>query len=148
MHGDSYVRSRSSMKRYARYTKRHAKSTNCAFCELVNHATSQVVAVRPHCLIIKNRYSYDTWDNYGVVDHFMVIPKRHVTAIGDLTQQEQRDYMAALVEYEALGYSLYARAPGNSGKTIAHQHTHLIKIDDKQKKFMLYVETPFIRITR
>ncbi len=148
----SYVRSRTTTKQYAWHTKkRHytkEKATECDFCTLLKHPTAQVVAVYEHCSVIKNNFPYDMWDHYGVNDHLMVVPKRHVVSLGDLTPEEQLDCLKAITKYEADGYSIYARAPSNKGKSITHQHTHLIKTDDKRKKFILYLAQPYLRLMR
>lgn len=147
----SYVRNRATTKRYAEYTKqqRRAKSTECVFCALVRQPNiPQVIAVHQHCLVITNDFAYDFWDHAGVSDHLMVIPKRHVAALGDLTPEERLDYLSVATDYETHGYSMYARAPGNSGKSVVHQHTHLIKTDNKPKKFLLYIKKPLVRVVK
>ena len=116
------------------------------FCTLVRDGSAQVVEARQHCLVIKNRYQYDNWDNYGVIDQLMVIPRRHVEAFHKLSPEEQQDCLAAITDYEAKGYSFYGRAASAISKSVVHQHTHLIKIDDKQKSVMIYLRKPYFRI--
>ncbi|MBF1032320.1 MAG: hypothetical protein HXL00_01010 [Candidatus Nanosynbacter sp.] len=143
----SFFRDRATAKRYSDDSQReHGKGR--AFCTLVRDGGAQVVEARQHCLVIKNRYPYDNWDNYGVIDQLMVIPRRHVVAFHELLPEEQQCCLTAITEYEAKGYSFYGRAPSAISKSIGHQHTHLIKIDDKQKNVMIYLRKPYFRIMR
>ena len=85
----SFFRDRAAAKRYSDDSQReHGKG--CAFCILIRDGGTQVVETRQHCLVIKNRYPYDNWDNYGVIDQLMVIPRRHVVAFHELLPEEQR----------------------------------------------------------
>lgn len=72
----------------------------------------------------------------------MVIPKRHIDAIGHFTKKEQAEYAKILGEYDQKGYSVYARAPGNIIKSVVHQHTHLIALDNKPKRILVYIKNP------
>jgi hypothetical protein len=38
-----------------------------------------------------------------------------------------KEYAQLIADFEAQGYSMYLRAPANTTKSVAHQHTHLIK---------------------
>lgn len=61
-----------------------------------------------------------------------------------MTDEEMAEYIKILTKYEKLCYSIYARSPGNTSKSIVHQHTHLIKIDDKSKKWIFYLKKPHV----
>lgn len=98
--------------------------------------------------MVKNIFPYDLWDTCGVKEHFMVIPKRHVDTISHFSNQEQKEYIGLIAKYEQSGYSIYARAPGSVAKSVHHQHTHLIKLDNKKKKFVLFIRKPWLLITR
>lgn len=140
-------RTRASAKKYANYRKT-LKNDHCQFCELVKSGGDTVVAKTKHCLIIVNKFGYDMWDGCGVVEHLMIIPRRHVTSLSELTTEERVDYMEQLVQHEGDDYSLYARAPGNATKSVTHQHSHLIKIDNKCKKWLLYMQAPYIMLSK
>jgi diadenosine tetraphosphate (Ap4A) HIT family hydrolase len=96
--------------------------------------------------IIPNRVAYDMFEGRRVIDHLMVIPKRHVDTLQGFTDQEKVDHMTILGEYEAKGYNIYARGVGSVSRSVAHQHTHLIKMVQKKSKFILFVEAPHILI--
>lgn len=108
----------------------------------------QYVGESEYCLIITNVFGYDIWDGCGVVEHMMIIPKRHVASLDELTSDEKLDYVTLAAKYEADGYSLYARSPGNVTKSAIHQHMHLIKTDNTRKKWMIYIRKPHIRLAR
>lgn len=135
-------------KRYHKHKKAH-KSSGCAFCALVDNPNSrEVIEETAHCLIITNPFGYDIWDGCGVIEHFMIIPKKHTASLNDLSDEEKIDYMNQIARFEADGYSIYARSPGNKTKSVVHQHTHLIKIDNKPKRWLIFLKKPHILMTR
>jgi HIT domain len=147
MRSGSTTRWRAKEKSYSDYRKKH-RTNGCVFCRLVQYPTSQVIEKTKHCLIIKNRFGYDLWDGCGVKQHLMVIPRRHVASLGELTDEEKIDYMNQIARFEADDYSIYARSPGNKTKSVVHQHTHLIKIDNKPKRWLIFLKKPHILIGR
>jgi diadenosine tetraphosphate (Ap4A) HIT family hydrolase len=79
-----------------------------------------------------------------VVDHLMVIPKRHVETIAEFSDQEKIDQMTVVGEYEAQGYNVYARGVGTISRSVKHQHTHLIKLVDKKSKAVVFLQKPYV----
>ena len=142
MIGGLIVRSVVKEKKYRQHKKAH-KSVVCNFCNLVESDDNQIIEQTKHHTIIKNQFSYDLWDGCGVTEHLLIIPKRHVTSLAELYKDELADYLNQVVRFEAKNYSVYARAPGNGTKSVAHQHTHLIKIDNKPRKFLVYLSKPY-----
>lgn len=140
-------RTRASEKRYKNYRK-SLKGVDCQFCVLVKSGGDAVIAQTKHCLIIVNRFGYDIWDGCGVKEHLMVIPKRHVVSLAELNREEKLDYMDQLTKYEGNNYSLYARSPGNTTKSVTHQHSHLIKIDNKYRRWFFYLRSPHITLSK
>ena len=128
---------RNTRKKY----KSFPKPTTCQFCDLSQ--VKNILEETTHALIIENRVHYDTWEIRRVTDHLLVIPRRHVPSLQDLTDVERLDIMKLLGKYEAQGYNVYARSLGSVGRSIAHQHTHLIKTDDKKGKVMLFIQKPY-----
>lgn len=130
-------------------TKKLIKTAAALFCALIDNPNSQeVIEETAHCLIITNPFGYDIWDGCGVVEHFMIIPKKHTASLNDLSDEEKVDYMDQIAQFEADGYSIYARSPGNKTKSVVHQHTHLIKIDNKPKRWLIFLKKPHILMTR
>jgi diadenosine tetraphosphate (Ap4A) HIT family hydrolase len=75
----------------------------------------------------------------------MIVPKKHTDSLGTLKASDKVEYVDLLAKYEAKGYNVYARPPRSTSKSIAHQHTHLIQLDGKQRRFVLLLRKPYIR---
>jgi diadenosine tetraphosphate (Ap4A) HIT family hydrolase len=88
---------------------------------------------------------YDVFEGRKVLDHLMVIPRRHVESIADFTPEEMLDTMHVIAEYERQGYNAYIRGVG-SVRSVRHQHTHLIKIQNEKMKFVLFLRWPYLVI--
>ena len=139
------TRSRKEELRYRSYRK-NADSEVCVFCALTSDS-SQHIEEYKHFDIIKNIYGYSLWDSTGVEEHNMLVPKRHVASMADFNKGELQEFAQLLRDYEGQGYNLYARGRDSHMKSVIHQHTHLIKLNTKRKKFFMLVEKPYIRIT-
>jgi ATP adenylyltransferase len=109
-------------------------NVDCVFCvkaDYVDEATDQtelVVARSKLMIVTLNRYPY----NNG---HIMVIPRRHVPSIEDLSTDELTDMMlnvnhtlAALRKiYNPQGFNVGANLGGSAGAGIAqHVHMHIV----------------------
>jgi diadenosine tetraphosphate (Ap4A) HIT family hydrolase len=129
-------------KRYIKYLKASPK-TDCNFCEF-SKDSDQVIAESPNFWIVKNIFGYDIWDNMDVIDHLMIVPKKHMTSLAELDVTQLQEYSQLLAKYEAEGYSFYARASTNKAKSVAHQHTHLLKLGNKQKHIYFFMRSPYI----
>lgn len=135
------TRKRSTSKRYVNHLKN--KKSDCEFCEF-SKQSKQVINELPHFWIVKNIFSYDVWDSCGVLEQFMVVPKRHVDSLGSFNKVELTEYSEVLVDFEKKEYSIYSRAPNSIAKSIPHQHTHFIKLDNRRKKFLFFLRVPHI----
>lgn len=104
------------------------KGTQTAPCPFCADAASadEVVAERGTMLVMRNKFPYAAWDGMHVLDHLMVVPARHLLGKAEFTDVEAADWWAVAREYEARGYSVYTRSPGNASRSVAHLHTHLI----------------------
>lgn len=96
--------------------------------------------------VVKNRVSYDMFEGKKVLDHVMVIPKTHHESLRNFTDAEKIDAMNIMAEYEGRGYNVYARGVGSSTRSVSHQHTHMLKLSDKQATFMLYARKPYVLV--
>ena len=133
-------------RNYIQYREKDQSYTGgpCGFCSIISKHNDEVLGETEHCLIIVNKFGYDIWDGCGLSEHNMLIPKRHVASLSELSHDERIDYMNTVAKYEAEGYSLYARSPGNTTKSVVHQHTHLMKIDNIRKNWLIYLRKPHI----
>ena len=136
-------RTRKSKKAYNPDSKRALYKSNpnaCPFCDM---SAIEIVAKGKLTLVVRNIFPYEYWEFMDVTDHLLVIPKRHVSSLGQLTKDEKLETMEILAKYEAQSYNIYARTADNNMKTIPHQHTHLIKTNDKLAKAVLYSQKPY-----
>lgn len=140
------TRSRKAEKIYKQHQQAYRYAEECAFCN-PDGENVKVDSETKSFYIIKNRFPYTQWDGQGVDDHLMVVPKKHTETLSDLTAEESVEFTQVLGSFENQGYSVYARAPVSNRKSVLHQHTHLIKLDQKNKPFLLVLNKPYLRIT-
>lgn len=96
----------------------------CPFDEL-SPGDENIVNEEVTALALRNRFPYDMYDGQKVEEHLLVIPKRHVRALGELSLREKDDYWALLTKYEEMGYSSMTRSPANYARSVrGHVHTH------------------------
>lgn len=130
-------------KQYAHHNKNDQVKKLCAFCS-DEKLQSRLVEKTTTMIVIPNRVAYDIFEGRRVEDHLMVLPLRHIESIAEFTDQEKLEMVELLGRYEERGYSLYARGVGSISRSVKHQHTHLIKLDNKVPKFNLYIHKPYI----
>jgi ATP adenylyltransferase len=112
----------------------------CPFCELDDrpvHKDGEAMRVVP------NKHPYEYWDKRGVIEHLLLIPKRHVESLSELTDKEKVEAIELMSEYESAGYSVYWRSKTNGERTVPHQHTHLIKVNNVSPHLSIYSEKPY-----
>jgi ATP adenylyltransferase len=141
------TRSRKNHRIYSAEVKRNKQSKTCHFCRF-KASDDQVVSDHTYFWIVRNIFPYDLWDNCGVLDHLMIVPKKHTDTLSHLKTKEQIEYMNLLAEYESTGYSIYSRAPGNTRKSVFHLHTHLVKLDNKEKNLIIFCKRPNFLIVK
>ena len=122
---------------YAKYVASKPTDAACEFCQL-KATDDQIVQDAGSFWVARNLYPYTIWDSFFVDEHLMLIPKRHIDSIGGLYVDERVQFAELLADYEAVGYSIYGRAANNGAKSIAHQHTHLIKVSSRKLHSLLY----------
>ena len=111
---------------------RQQQTSPCAFCDDI--PDSQIVSgveEKRQLWVMRNIFPYAIFDNLVVTDSLMIVPKRHVVSVGELTDDELTEMAKIIHEFEPKGYSVYARAPQNTTRSVVHQHTHLIKTEGK-----------------
>ncbi len=98
--------------------------------------------------VIPNRTHYDLFEGRRVLDHLLLLPKRHAEKFADFTDAEKLDMLKIIADYESRGYNIHARGVGDIGRSVKHQHTHLIKLSQAHPKFILHIRRPYILIDR
>ena len=102
----------------------------CPFCKIWESNSShsfKVIVVGEHCVSIL--------DQYPVSDgHCLIIPKRHVKTIWELTDAELKDLYAVMKQtddwifewYHPDGINIGINEGEAAGQTVPHLHIHLI----------------------
>ncbi len=142
-------RSMKEVKQFYKFQREDAElDVDCTFCAIKKGDAVYIDETR-YMKIIRNRLPYSIWDGQGVVDHLMILPKQHTEKLGDLGPEAAFEYIKLVDKYESDGYNLYARAPNSSLKSIIHQHSHLIKLDGKDRQFLFMAYKPrYIRLSK
>lgn len=138
MHSGPATRTRKNHKNYRRYVRHVAACDFCAF----QAGEFPVREEHEYFWVVENMFGYDIWDSMGVSEHLMVVPKRHAESIGEFTASEAKEYLSLIAHFESSSYSLYSRAKENAAKSVPHQHTHLIKLNNKRKKLVVFIHRP------
>lgn len=133
-----------STKVYRRYLqgRKDDEGAACPFCS-IDKGHEQYVEETARFKVIRNRLPYSIWDGQGVLDHLMITPKKHTDSLKGMEAATATEYLDLASDYEHRGYNLYARSPGSNVKSVIHQHTHLIRLDGKDKRFVLVLRKPF-----
>lgn len=134
-----YYHFRSVRKSY----RKIPKLAVCPFCDPHNQA-QRIAEETKHAYVIENMVHYSQWEMSRVLDHLMIIPKRHVTSLQQLTKAERADIMDLIIAYEAKDYDVFARSPGSKTRSVPHQHTHLLRTAHKPGRALLFLRKPYI----
>ena len=130
---------------YIKHSKTSA-SLDCPFCN--PDQPSEKYTDFEHFRVVENRFPYAIWDDQHVLKHLMLVPKRHVDKISDFTAIEAKEFSELIGRYSSQGFSIYARAHSNTSKTIVHQHTHLLLMDNEKLTSTFWVKKPYILLHR
>ena len=99
-----------------------SKNNNCIFCNPTN-------------ILINGEYAYSRLDGFPVSEgHCLVIPKRHVISIDDLTDSELKDLYVVMKQtkillcetYQPDGFNIGINEGEAAGQTVEHLHIHII----------------------
>lgn len=140
----STTRSRKEHKLYKRYLKTTDKSV-CNFCA-IQTGSDQLIEQTEYFKVLQNIFPYSIWDGLSVVDHLMITPIQHTDNLGGMQPDQKTEFVDLVARYEAHGYNIYARTPASKIKSVAHQHTHLIKTEGKPKRLIFLLLKPYFRI--
>lgn len=121
-------------------------SKECPFCK--PETIANAVYEDSLLYIVPNLTKYDLWELRDVTDHLLIIPKRHVVALHELNSEERQAVMDTIAKYDHLGYSVYARGVGVVSRSVPHQHTHLIKTNDKPARLSFFLKKPYLLIKK
>jgi len=135
---------RKTHKNYRRHRKADEHKGDCPFCDTLDE---RIVKSTKTMNVIPNRVFYDIFEGRKVLDHLMIVPKRHIETLKDFTDKEKVEMMTLAGEYESQGYNVYARGVGSLTRSVKHQHTHLIKItNERMPRMYVYIRKPYLLI--
>jgi diadenosine tetraphosphate (Ap4A) HIT family hydrolase len=135
---ENMYRSRKTSLRYD-----HSNPEGCPFCNVIQNKWT-VISQTDDFFVVKNHYPYSWWDINKVVEHLLVIPKLHVISLSEMNPAKLTELMKIYASYEKEGFNVYTRAPSNIEKSVKHQHTHLIRTDNKERSLAFYLRKPLI----
>lgn len=147
-----YILSNMFRKRHQELAyKRIPKHTGCPFCDVgnkqLNPQPRTTIKETEHMQVIKNMFPYSIWEHLNVEEHLLLVPKRHLSNMADLTSAERTDFMSIVCEFESEGYSNYTRSQHSVSRSLPHIHTHLIKTGTKIPRVSIAIKKPYFIIT-
>lgn len=129
---------RTTMKHY----KQRHKDDGCPFC--LPETLAKATYSDEYVYIVPNLTSYDLWEGHDVRDHLLIIPRRHVHSLDELSDSEKLAVMQQAAVYEKQGYNVYSRGVGAVTRSVKHQHTHLIKTSSVRPRLALFLRRPYL----
>jgi ATP adenylyltransferase len=102
-------------------------SKTCVFCNIKKEDSKLLVLESKHCFIQANKFPYGG-------GHLLVIPKRHVNTIIELTSKERKE-LFNLMDLATFALDIYLKPEGYNigcsvgrvaGESISHLHFHIL----------------------
>lgn len=135
---------RRTVQSYNKMKREDLREGDCSFPFCRTSNTSQPSVIETATMyVIENRTAYDIFEGRRVLEHLMLLPKRHVETLRDFTDQEKIEYATVVGEYEAKGYNIYSRGVGSITRSMSHVHTHMIQMQNKRSRLLLYIAKPY-----
>lgn len=128
---------------YVTHRRSNDADHECAFCT-ISPKSKQVLKNHTYFREITNIFPYSLWDSSKVTEHAMLVPKRHITSLSQLTKPEKLEYITLISEKEGQGYDVFSRGHNSHMKSVPHQHTHILKTTGKRIKTLVYHAKPLI----
>ena|SRR3990172_192103 len=141
-------RTRKTTKAYSTASQKKKLEADIKACPFCNLKGREIQEEGKFSFVTKNIFGYQYWEFMGVMDHLMIVPKRHVKGLSDLSSAERSEIMDKISRFEGMGYNVYAREKNNPVKSVPHQHTHLLKTDNRLARFAVYFKKPYLLIRR
>lgn len=127
------------------HTQRRGRA-GCPFCR--EDTLAEAIYKNKNVYVVPNLTKYDLWELHDVEEHLLVMPRRHVENLAELNKAEKEALMKVFADYEARGYSVYARGVGYVKRSVKHQHTHLIKVSNTEPKRAFFSSKPYFLYKR
>lgn len=130
-----------STKRENLYHKYKKTEVGCYFCEPEPHV---VILKTKNFYVSKNNFPYDFWDGQKIVNHLLVVSKKHFSTLETSDDSLILEYGRLVNEYSNRGFDIYMRTPNSPSRSQPHFHTHLIKTNGKKIKSLKYKTEPYL----
>jgi|SRR3989344_529163 len=134
-----------STKNENSYHKYRKGEKGCYFCEPKPHI---VVSKTKNFYISKNNFPYDFWDGQKVVEHLLLVSKKHFSDLESKDKELLLEYGELVNKYSNQGFDIYTRTPNSPSRSQPHFHTHLIKTTGKKIKSLNFVFNPYSLIVK
>lgn len=121
--------------------------SDCIFCKIIKGSI-------PSSRIYENNSTYAFLDiNPASKGHVLVIPKRHVEDLADITHEELTDLFQAINKIsralpkaiDNTGYNLLLNSGKDAGQIISHIHFHIIP--RKKEDSLGFSNWPFLKFS-
>ena len=101
----------------------------CPFCATdEREVIEEVTAIQ----VVRNDFPYDYFDGKHVVQHLMIVPRRHIGLLQDFQPDEEHEYWQLMTRYHKNGYSSFTRSAIDTARSVPdHLHTHLFFYGDE-----------------
>ena len=105
-------------------TEKSKNTKTCIFCDL---SGNHIILKTKYTYLISNKYPY-------AAGHVLVLPKRHVTKLSELTTKERTDLFNVIdlatytldIMYSPDGYNIGCSVGKVAGGSVTHLHFHVL----------------------
>lgn len=131
------------MYRSTKKEKAYLNRTPELFCYFCKPEPKVVIKKFKDFYIMKNNFPYDFWDGQDVLEHLMMVTKKHTAYLVEKSGLLLKQHSKIMNSYNKLGYDIFIRTSGSPSRSQAHFHTHLIKASGKKFKRLKYNFKPY-----
>lgn len=118
--------------RYIMFRHTQSATSSCVFCNYSVRQDKCILQETTHFVIVKNDFPYKWWLGMRIHQHLLLIPKRHVKNLSELSTTEKTEFILLLADYEHKGYTFYLRSQNDPTRSVEHLHGHLFSYRSKK----------------
>lgn len=117
---------------YAEKLKEIERNGICPFCERrFLDSSNELLEEAKYWFVTRNYEPYKGSDS-----HLLLIPKRHIEHIGELSNQSRHEFIDLNIKYsgdmQSGGIAMRFGDIENTGASVAHLHSHIIETSEKE----------------
>lgn len=106
----------------------NTSGASCLFCH-TEESGNPIIEFSQNFIVMKNRFPYRYFENRPVIDHLLLVPRRHISSLSEFSNVEAEEFLAVAKLYDEAGYTLFNRSISHKGRSVWHQHAHFIKVE-------------------